>query len=97
MTLEEYQWRMNAFKLRQVDEEFKRHQLAYLNTLAGATEKNGKPKFKNFDSFYNYQNQIDKVLHETDMASSKLTDMKKSQLTTIATRVRSYREGRGKS
>ena len=46
MTMSEFELRMIAFNLAEVDEERKRHELAYLNVKAQATNKKGKPVLK---------------------------------------------------
>ena len=55
MTMSEFELRMIAFNLAEVDEERKRHELAYLNVKAQATNKKGKPVFESFKSFYDYE------------------------------------------
>ena len=68
MTMSEFELRMIAFNLAEVDEERKRHELAYLNVKAQAT--NNQPQ------------------------RTKLNERKKTQLATVAERLRRYREGR---
>ena len=46
MTMSEFELRMIAFNLAEVDEERKRHELAYLNVKAQATNKKENPFLK---------------------------------------------------
>lgn len=58
MTMSEFELRMIAFNLAEVDEERKRHELAYLNVKAQATNKKGKPVFESFKSFMIMKNEL---------------------------------------
>lgn len=62
MTLKEYQLRMKAFQLKQLDKEFEIHQLAWQMNQAGAQGKNGKPYYKRFKDFFDYEEQERKIL-----------------------------------
>ena len=95
MTIEEYEWRMFARKLSDVDEEQKRHHLAYLNVVAQSTDKNGKPKFKEFVDFYDYEGRIKAVMEGEGIRTSKLSAEKVEELKTIAKRRKNFRERRG--
>ena len=90
MTMSEFELRMIAFNLAEVDEERKRHELAYLNVKAQATNKKGKPVF---ESFYDYEKRVAEVLAANQPQRTKLNERKKTQLATVAERLRRYRKG----
>lgn len=94
MTMSEFELRMIAFNLAEVDEERKRHELTYLNVKAQATNKKGKPVFESFKSFYDYEKRVAEVLAANQPQRTKLNERKKTQLATVAERLRRYREGR---
>lgn len=58
MTMSEFELRMIAFNLAEVDEERKRHELAYLNVKAQATNKKGKPFLKALKVFMIMKNEL---------------------------------------
>ena len=78
MTMSEFELRMIAFNLAEVDEERKRHELAYLNVKAQATN----------------EKRVAEVLAANQPQRTKLNEWKKTQLATVAERLRRYREGR---
>ena len=84
MTMSEFELRMIAFNLAEVDEERKRHELAYLNVKAQATNKKGKPVFESFKSFYDYEKRVAEVLAANQPQRTKLNEWKKTQLATVA-------------
>lgn len=92
MTMSEFELRMIAFNLAEVDEERKRHELAYLNVKAQATNKKGKPVFESFKSFYDYEKRVAEVLAANQPQRTKLNERKKTQLATVAERLRRYRK-----
>ena len=56
MTMSEFELRMIAFNLAEVDEERKRHELAYLNVKAQATKEN--PFLKALKVFMIMKNEL---------------------------------------
>ncbi len=54
---------MKAYQLHQVDKMNDIHTLAWATNLAGATKKNGKPLFKRYDKFFDYEKAINQVLN----------------------------------
>lgn len=80
MTMSEFELRMIAFNLAEVDEERKRHELAYLNVKAQATNKKGKPVFESFKSFYDYEKRVAEVLAANQPQRTKLNEWKKRNL-----------------
>lgn len=56
--------------------------------------KKGKPVFESFKSFYDYEKRVAEVLAANQPQRTKLNERKKTQLATVAERLRRYREGR---
>ncbi|CAK8054115.1 hypothetical protein [Eupransor demetentiae] len=52
MTIDEYNLRMEAYQLSELDHQKDIHMQAFANALIQGTDKSGKPIFKDFDSFY---------------------------------------------
>ena len=52
---------MEAKKLHEIDEDYKAHRQAFLNFQVQATDKKGRPIYKHFEKFFDY----DKVLAGT--------------------------------
>ena len=65
MTPKELRILADAFKLKQVDKQRDLHELAYLNFMATATKKDGRPVYRTFDKFYNYDKELEKAKGET--------------------------------
>lgn len=64
MTISEYEIRMEAYQLQQVEKLNYLATQAWFNQTVKATEgskKHPKPKFKHLEDFFEYQNAIDKV------------------------------------
>lgn len=88
---------MQAHQLKQVDEEKKRYEIAYLNVVAQSTDKKGKPKFETFKDFYDYEERLASVSNGEYYKKSKLSEEKKKMLTLVAKRRKDFRERRGTS
>ena len=67
MTLYEYNMRMRAFRLKQVDRDYDMHLLAWESWNVQAMKKQGKnkrvPVFKTFKQFFDYEARIKEVIH----------------------------------
>ena len=64
LTIPEYNLLMEAVRLKQVDETYKIHLLAWLTFAAKATKKSGrnaKPVYSKFERFYNYRKELEKA------------------------------------
>lgn len=62
LELPEYELLMKARSLRQVDEEYRTHEQAFLTVSARATKgKKGTPVYKRFKDFFDYEEAIRKV------------------------------------
>lgn len=65
LTIPEYNLLMEAVHLKQVDTDYRVHMLAWLTFAAKATKGKGKhtkPVYGKFKRFYDYENEIAKVL-----------------------------------
>lgn len=61
LTIPEYQMLCKAYELKMVDSANERHQQAWLTVSAGATKKDGRPVYKKFKDFFNYEAELKKV------------------------------------
>lgn len=66
MTIAEYELRMKAFRLQQVDEQYMIHSQAWANAMAQATKK-GKPIYTRFDKFFDYKKAIKRATEEVSV------------------------------
>ena len=64
MTMQEYNWLMEAEQLKRVDRERDIHWLAFLNQAVRATSKSGKPRFDKFNKFFDYEEEIREITGE---------------------------------
>jgi len=57
---------MKSVELRQVDMDYRTHQIAYLTFVAKGQKKSGrnktKPVYPRFDKFYDYESEVNRVL-----------------------------------
>lgn len=95
MTLQEYRLRILAFKLREVDERKKMHEQAYLNQVVQSTDKRGKPKFKTFDEFFDYEKEIDNVLDGTKYERDHINPDTRERILKRIGRLKEYDELKG--
>lgn len=63
LEIPEYELLIKAQELRQVDEEYTAHEIAFLGVAARATKgKRGTPVYKKFKDFFDYEKAVRKVL-----------------------------------
>lgn len=62
MTFYEYELRIKASRLRILDREYELHKLAWITQQAGASKKNGKPVFRGFKQFFDFEKAEKEVL-----------------------------------
>ena len=65
MTIYEYQIRMTAYQISELDESRKLHEQAWLNKQINATKQIGKkevPYFKTFKEFFDYDSKLNEIL-----------------------------------
>ena len=70
MSLYEYEARMYAYRLKELDKEYDIHLNAWLNNIVGSTNKDGKPKFKEFESFFDYKKKLQEI--ETGLGNKNI-------------------------
>lgn len=61
LTIPEIELMLNAQQLKEVDKMRDQHLLAWLTVSAGATKKDGKPVYKRFDDFFDYEKELKRV------------------------------------
>ena len=70
MTIPEYELLMEAVNLKEVDKDYRNHLQAFLNFSVKATKgKGGKPVYKDFKKFFNYEEALEKVKKRSDKKS----------------------------
>lgn len=60
---------MDAVKLKQVDMDYRNHLQAWLTFSAKATNKKGKPIYKKFSKFYDYEKEVEKITRKGEKKS----------------------------
>ena len=78
LTPHQYRLMVRALRLRQVDEDFKSHWLAYTTFMAQATKKKGKkevPVYKTFRSFFNYEEELKKAEKELNGPDERFKEL----------------------
>lgn len=73
LTIPEYQILIKAYELAEVDRANVRHQQAWLTVSAGATRKDGRPVYKKFKDFFDYDAELKKVAKKPTDKFSKLS------------------------
>lgn len=75
MTLYEYDVRMTAYRLKQVDREYEIHLQAWENWNVQATKKQGKkrqvPVFQTFKQFFDYEKKVQDILKPDNKDDAK--------------------------
>ena len=66
LTLPEYEMLIEAYELAEVDRANERHQIAWLGVSAGATRKDGKPVYKKYKDFFDYDAELKKMTKKPD-------------------------------
>ncbi|MBO0439194.1 hypothetical protein [Candidatus Enterococcus ikei] len=61
LTIPEYELQIKAYQLRSLDQQYNIHLQAWVNMMAGQTRK-GKPVYRTFEKFFNYQKAEEKIL-----------------------------------
>lgn len=67
----DFNYMVEALKLKEVDRSYWVHMQAWASQQIKATKKNGKPRFKDFSSFFDYEEAIDKVMYGKKHSSNK--------------------------
>lgn len=61
LTIPEYELRIKAYQLKRLDEQYNIHLQAWATVMAGQTRK-GKPVYRTFEKFFNYQKAEENIL-----------------------------------
>lgn len=61
VTLSDFEVMTEAYRLRQIDDLLNIHLQAWTNSAVQQTEKNGKPKYRRFSQFFNYEEMVNEV------------------------------------
>ena len=76
MTLDQFEIMRKAHEYKQVDLDYRIHQLAYLSFVATGTKKAGKnkekPIFSTFKKFFDYDKALKKVSGKVDEGDQRL-------------------------
>ncbi len=62
---------IEAKQLRDVDELYLIHRQAWANNIVQATRRNGKPRYRTFDKFFDYEGLIEKVKYGEKVVNEK--------------------------
>lgn len=82
MTLREYQLRLKAYRLKQVDKEYESHLSAWLNHVVGSTKKKGNGYvnvYPTFKSFFDYEKNLYSVTEKKNVQEGRLKEIAKRQ------------------
>lgn len=78
LTPHQYRLMVRALRLKQVDDDYYSHWIAYNAFVASATKKQGKkevPVYKTFKSFYDYEEELKKAEKELNGPDDKFKDL----------------------
>lgn len=80
MTFREYQLRIKAYRLKSLDNSYRMHEQAWLNNVVGQTDKKGRPVYKKFTKFFDYEKRLaeieGKMIDDDEMAfKRKIADL----------------------
>lgn len=73
LTIPEINLLMKAQQLKEVDRSRDRHLFAWLTVSAGATKKDGKPVYKKFKDFFDYEKELKRLDKKPDSKFSNLS------------------------
>lgn len=74
VTLAEFEVMSEAHMLRRIDNQFDIHSLAWATAQAQATDKRGKPLYKKFNNFFNYEEMLEEAKGDEINLRNKKTD-----------------------
>ena len=75
LTIPEYELMIKAYELKEVDKANERHQLAWLTVSAGATKKDGRPVYRKYKDFFDYEKEVKRL--ERPKPESKFSNLSK--------------------
>lgn len=79
MTIAEYELRMEAYNLQQVEKQYDAATLAWMNRNAQAFDEDGNAVFTDFNDFFNRDEAIDKVRSNFELNYQPKIKVKKKQ------------------
>ena len=79
LTLPEITLLMRAYTLKEVDRYRDLHLLAWLSVSAGATKKDGKPVYKKFRDFFDYDKEVEQTKKQPDKFSNLSKHLKEKE------------------
>lgn len=81
MTLREYEIRIKALRLREVDKDYRVHMQAFLNYSVQAQKKAGKnktrPVYSKFKKFFDYEKAIKEAKGEKPEENGRFSELSK--------------------
>ena len=66
LTLREYNWLMEAYSLREIDDDFRAHRSAYLGLVVSKKKKNGQYVYSDFKKFYDHKKEEEKITNKKE-------------------------------
>lgn len=73
LTIPEIELMLKAQQLKEVDKMRDQHITAWLTVSAGATKKDGKPVYKKFKDFFDYEKELKRLEKKPDNKFSNLS------------------------
>lgn len=94
MTIAEYELRMEAYNLQQVEKQYDAATLAWMNRNAQAFDEDGNAVFTDFNDFFNRDEAIDKVKSnfESDYQPIAVKSKKQNRQDILLKRIREYQK-----
>lgn len=94
MTIAEYELRMEAYNLQQVEKQYDAATLAWMNRNAQAFDEDGNAVFTDFNDFFNRDEAIDKVKSnfESDYQPIAVKSKKQNRQDVLLKRIREYQK-----
>lgn len=94
MTIAEYELRMEAYNLQQVEKQYDAAIQAWMNRNAQAFDEDGNAVFTDFNDFFNRDEAIDKVKSDFESDYQPKTKVKKKQnrQNILLKRIREYQK-----
>ena len=94
MTIAEYELRMEAYNLQQVEKQYDSATQAWMNRNAQAFDKDGNAIFTDFNDFFDIDEAIDQVKSnfESDYQPTAVKSKKQNKQDILLKRIREYQK-----
>ena len=79
LTIPDYELLMKATQLKEVDRSRNRHLSAWLTVSAGATKKDGRPVYRKFKDFFDYEAELKRLQPKPDRFSRLSKHLKEKE------------------